>query len=239
MELIKNTTKSNMENKHEILLGLTTTPASDWRGKVEEMKRFGIKRIALFPTFLGVNERRELYSLLDQIDGLQIPHVHLREEDMEVWEMQWFETHAAEVFNVHMGKFQNEVLEKYRDRIYIENHTIRSIPENQIERVAGICLDFQHWQYAKRSCPIVAKKTEKYAQKFSVGCCHMSAYPKLRNSVTRFFKGLSGHSMISLDEMDYLKKFKPYFPKLMSIELENSFEQQLEVKKYLEKILEI
>jgi len=38
--------------KRNILLGLTTTPRSDWRGKVEEIKKFKIKELALFPTFL-------------------------------------------------------------------------------------------------------------------------------------------------------------------------------------------
>ncbi|MDD5464316.1 MAG: hypothetical protein PHP62_04145, partial [Candidatus Moranbacteria bacterium] len=66
--------------KHEILLGLTTTPKSDWRGKVEEMKKFGIKQIALFPTFLKIDDRKELYKLLEDIDGLEIPHVHLRDD---------------------------------------------------------------------------------------------------------------------------------------------------------------
>mgnify|MGYP000054681782 CR=1 FL=1 len=55
-----------MENKHEILLGLTTTPNSDWKGKVEEMKKFGIKKIALFPTFLPIEKRKEFENNLSR-----------------------------------------------------------------------------------------------------------------------------------------------------------------------------
>ena len=227
--------------KHEIVLGLTTTPASDWRGKVEEMKKFGIKRIALFPTFLKIEKRKELYNLLEEIEGLVIPHVHLRAQDMQEWEMEWFEKHGAVAYNVHMGKHSNDTLEKYKDKIFIENHISKTIPQDQLEKSAGICLDFQHWHRAKKINPDVAKKTEKYAKKYAVGCCHISALPngKPWNIIRRMLKRVGGHYMMSLDEMDYVKQYAEYFPKYMSIELENSFEQQLGVNAYLEKILEL
>jgi hypothetical protein len=231
--------KNKSGSKHEILLGLTTTPASDWRGKVGEMKKFGIKRIALFPTFLSAHQRKELYKLLEDIDGLKIPHVHLRAQDMEEWEMKWFQQRGTEVFNIHMGEHDNDILKKHKDKIYVENHVYKSIPENQLKNNAGICLDFQHWQRAKKGCPIVAENTQKYAEQYHVGCCHMSALPKWKNKLFRMFKRVSGHYMCSLDEMDYLKNFIPYFPKLMSIELENSFAQQMKVKAYLEKLLNL
>lgn len=227
--------------KHEILLGLTTTPASDWRGKVEEMKKFGIKRIALFPTFLGVKDRKELYNLLEEIEGLQIPHVHLRAQDMHDWEMEWFKKYGAKVFNVHMGKHVKSfnTLYPYVDKIFVENHIHKSIPEDQLKNAAGICLDFQHWERAKKSCPSVAKKTLEYAENYKIGCCHISALPKWKNTLNRIFKRVGGHYLISLDEMDYMLNFKQYLPTYVSIELENSFEQQLEVKRYLEKILDL
>lgn len=226
--------------KHEILLGLTTTPHSDWRGKVEEMKKFGIRRIALFPTFLNVEQRKELYILLEGIEDLEIPHVHLREEDMEAWEMEWFEARGALAYNIHMGKSENDALKSYREKIFIENNPFKSISEDQFESCAGICLDFQHWQVAKKINKKVAQKSEQHAKRFPIGCCHMSALPKWKNMIPRLMKGgVSGHYMFSLDEMDYLKNYSEYFPKFMSIELENSFEQQLEIKTYLEKLLEI
>lgn len=70
--------------KHKILLGLTTTPKSDWREKVKEIEKFGIKELALFPTFLSPDERKELYTLLEKTKIKNIPHVHLR-DDMEEW----------------------------------------------------------------------------------------------------------------------------------------------------------
>lgn len=226
--------------EHEILLGLTTTPHSDWRGKVEEMKKFGIKRIALFPTFLDIEKRKELYALLAEIQDLEIPHVHLREEDMEAWEMEWFEARGVVAYNTHAGNYKNEAIVPYAKKVFIENHPLKAISQDQIELYAGICLDFQHWHLAKKIKPDVARKTELNANKFKIGCCHMSAMPKWKNIIFRFIAGeQEEHYMQSLDEMDYLKSYSDFFPPLMSIELENSFEQQLEIKAYLEKILDI
>jgi hypothetical protein len=237
VEHMKNIMQNNIKNKHEILLGLTTTPNSDWRFKVEEMKKFSIKRIALFPTFLSIHKRKELYKLLDEIRGLKIPHVHLREQDVQQWEMEWYFNHGAEVFNIHMGEHNNNVLKKYKDILYVENHIHKSIPEKQLQKNAGICLDLQHLERAKKECGVVASKTEEYAKRFTVGCCHISALPKLKNILYRLFKHAGGHYMFSLDELDYVGQYQQYLPYYISLELENSFEQQLKAKSHLEHLL--
>jgi hypothetical protein len=225
--------------QHEILLGLTTTPASDWKGKVEEMKKFGIKRIALFPTFSPVKKRKELYTLLEKIDGLVIPHVHLRAQDFEQWEIDWLLAHGTEVFNVHGGRHTNPVLKTIKHKLYIENHMHVCIGEEQLRDNAGICLDFQHWERAKKHFPVVAQKTEEYAKSFTIGCCHVSPLPKFKNVLKRIVKRLGAHYMCSIDELDYMQSYKQYLPKYISIELENSFKEQLEAKAYLEKLLQI
>jgi hypothetical protein len=239
-------TKSNMQNKnknkHEILLGLTTTPRSDWRGKVKEMKKFGIKRIALFPTFLDIKERKELYALLDEIKGLKIPHVHLRAQDTEDWEMAWYEKHGAKVYNIHTGKHVNTlaVLKPYKEKIFIENHPGKAIAEAELKKSAGICLDFQHWARAKQGHPSVAEKTEYYANNYAIGCCHLSPLPKGKNLLWRLIKMVGGHYRISLDELDYIGQYQQYLPEYISLEQENSFKEQLAAKKYLEeKILRL
>jgi hypothetical protein len=225
--------------QHEILLGLTTTPGSDWKGKVEEMKKFGIKRIALFPTFLPVEKRKELYNLLEEIDGLVIPHVHLREQDFEQWEIDWLISRGAQVLNIHAGKHSNPVLETVKDKMFIENHITTYIKEAQLKENAGICLDFQHWERARRKFPVVAEKTERYAKLFTIGCCHISPLPKFKNIWLRILKRVSGHYMCSLDELDYMAAYRDYLPQYISLEIENSFEQQLKAKRYLEKLLQI
>jgi hypothetical protein len=225
--------------KHEILLGLTTTPASNWKEKCREIKTFEIKKIALFPTFLKIADRKILYGLLDEILDLEIPHVHLRAEDMEEWEMDWFEKKGAVVYNLHPSKDATPELEKYNKKIYIENHPSREILEQSFKKYAGICLDFQHWEIAKKKNISVAEKTQYFADNFKIGCCHISALPTWKNFFKRLLNGTGGHYMMNLDELNYIKKYHKYFPQYLSIELENSFTEQLKVKAYLEKILDI
>lgn len=224
-----------MENKnHEVLLGLTTTPKSDWKGKVGEMKQLGIKRVALFPTFLGIEKRKELYDLLDDIDGLEIPHVHLRNQDMEEWEMTMFEEkYKTQFYNIHVNCQVNGYLEKYKSKIYVENH-FKKFDENHLKNFAGICLDVQHMERSKLEAPLASRQMSDLLEKYEVGCCHISSLPKIKNTLQRLLKGVAGHYMISLDEVDYVRKYKAFLPQLVSIELENSFERQMEVKKYLE-----
>lgn len=258
MEHIRNTTSSNMKNKsgdkHEILLGLTTTPASDWRGKVEEMKKFGIKRIALFPTFLEVDQRKELYKLLEDIEGLEIPHVHLR-NDMELNEIEYFKfKYKSQFFNIHPENnkysFSEEFL-KYADQTYVEN--LIMIPtEGELNKYAGICLDFSHWEnnvrlkkkdYNDPSSEYNDSMLSRLA-KFSVGCCHVSSikqksYPDNFDIKNPGQEAFDDHLLCELSELDYMIKYQKYLPKYVSIELENSFAEQLKVKAYLEKLLNL
>ena len=137
-----------MANKN-ILVGLTTTKGSDWRTKSEEIKKFGIKEIALFPTGLRLEERKELYVLLEKTGLEKIPHVHLR-DDMEEWEMDFLvERYKTEVFNFHADEWGVKSLQydKYLDRMYVENFTeIDRCFADCVKKCAGICLDVSHWE---------------------------------------------------------------------------------------------
>ena len=88
----------------KILLGLTTiTPKEEWKNKVKEIDELGIKEVALFPTCLNLEERKELYRLLENTKLERIPHVHIREEDTESWELDYLvKRYKTQVFNTHM-----------------------------------------------------------------------------------------------------------------------------------------
>ena len=45
--------------------------------------------------------------------------------------------------------------------------------------------------------------------------------------------------MYDLSELDYVKKYVKYLSPICAIELENSFKQQLEAKKYIENIIRL
>lgn len=231
---------------HKILLGLTTTHASDWRGKVEECKKFDIAEIALFPTAIDFASRQELYKLLENSPVKNIPHVHLR-NDMEKEELDYLvEKFHTQVFNIHPRKNAHPFTKDYGKHIpniYVENSSF--VPEiEELEKWGGFCIDFSHWQ------DVVLKddrennfKMQEAARKFKIGCSHISAVGNVLGKVqdTKYpeiiYEEYSKHTLSDLKELDYMKNFIVYIPEFVSIELENSFKEQLEVKKYLEDLI--
>ncbi len=227
----------------KFLLGLTTTPGSDWRGKIKETKALKITEIALFLTGLKKEERKELYGLLDRSPVKNIPHVHLR-SDVDSLEMEYLlRRYKTKVFNHH--PFPQHLLEydlsKYFSIIFIENTEI--IPsEEELKKFGGICVDFSHWENANlTACPYYAGFEEK-VKKYKIGCGHISAIRKesgvYNNPMYPEWKGYyDNHYFNDLKELDYLKKYFRYLPEFVSLELENSFAEQLRAKKYLETII--
>lgn len=221
----------------KILLGLTTTPGSDWREKVAEMKRFGITEIALFPTFLEKPEREELYALLGGIPGLSVPHIHLR-DDMDEAELAFLEERFRPVaYNVHESVRDKERFLAYRDKTFVENH-FHSMDEGLLGNYAGLCLDTQHHHRAGRLFPPVhAQVRGLLSDGIAVGCCHISPYPLSGNAPARKRLGVDDHYLIDLSELDYVARYAEYLPDIVSIEMENAFEEQLRAKEALERII--
>lgn len=221
--------------KHRILLGLTTTPLSDWREKVKEIDRYGLREIALFPTFLNIESRKELYALLEKSCLAEILHVHLR-DDMEKWEIDYFRTRwNVRLFNIHSDWSFFERIREWgiEKQVYVENlHRIDDVFKKIVALSGGICPDFSHWEVHG------GKKGNGYEQligllgEFPAGCCHISS---IKNWFG-FFRD-DDHFLRQLNHLDYIKKYLPWLPEVVSIELENPFSKQLEVKKYLEKII--
>jgi hypothetical protein len=222
---------------HEILLGLTTTPASDWRRKINEIIQFDIKKIALFPTFLPIEERKELYVLLDTTGIEEIPHIHLRGQDMEKWELEMFiNKYKTQFFNVHLRDVESPVLKEYEHMTYMENSHY-PFNEDKIKICAGICLDISHCEEGRIWKNSTLDPLYEIIDRYPIGCCHVSAVKLKKLEILNTIFGVSRHTLKALNEVDYVAKYKKYLPRYISLELQNSFEQQLEIKKHLEKKL--
>jgi len=230
--------------KCKILVSLTTTYKSNWRAKIDEIKKFNIEELAIFPTCLGIDERIELYELLVGTPVKNIPHVHIR-NDMEPWELEMLaEKYSTQVFNTHPEVARPLIndLSRFKDRIYVEN-VEKYLEEKDIDGFAGICLDFSHWEsfnlakgdtYDSLKDPIFG-----LIEKYPVGCSHISAIrtiPSEEEGVHDRHR-FSYHMLETLDELDYMKKYLKYLPGYASIELENSLEEQLKIKIYLEELI--
>lgn len=234
----------------KILLGLTTTPGSDYKAKINEAKLLCIKEVALFLSGVGLEKRKELYKLLENSFIKSIPHVHLR-DDMQLWELKYLEKKfAVKVFNIHNKNdphnFYGFDFGDYRNRIYVENIiSVDSIPaEDELSNFAGLCIDFSHWQDALAlGVESYDGEIRKMANKFPIGCAHISAVGDkiLERRDATFsdivYRHYSKHFFNNLSELDYLGKYVEFIPELASLELENSFEEQLKAKRYVEKMI--
>lgn len=236
----------------KILLGLTTiTPGGEWKNKVKEIDELGIKEIALFPTCLNPAERKELYKLLENTKLERVPHVHLR-SDMELFELDYLTRRfKTEVFNVHSENNHFPPLIDYKKyskkNIYVENAGGNAPTRNDLEKYAGLCLDLSHWQSVALEDGEQAEEymeIRKLAEINKIGVNHISAIKTkpvayYDRFIKRDFYVYDNHWLDELSEVDYAKKYKNYLADIISLELENSLRRQLEVKKYLEKILDL
>ena len=226
-----------METK-TILLGLTTTSGSDWRAKIREIDRLKIGQIALFPTCLESGEREELYRRLQETKLASIPHVHLRGEDMMPAELDFLmNRYGTRVFNIHSpAEFPvNFDYSRFTDRIYIENTGF--VPtRRELKKFAGLCVDFTHWESGLMIKNRKYRDFRSLVERYPVGCCHVSAFS---GTLIDYDEGPSydDHCLRDFSALEYIRKYVRYFPDIVSIELENPLDEQLEVKRYLENLV--
>ncbi len=233
--------------KKKILLGLTTISKGLWKDKVKEIKRLGLKEIALFPTCLKPKERKLLYKLLERTGIKSIPHVHIRVQDFSGFELDYLVSKfKTKVFNIHNHDRTKDFLEKnkkYSQIIFLENTSDYKNFAKVLKLCGGICLDLSHYEdHANFMKPKEYEIFSKLLKVNKIGLNHISAISKKikvyhDNFSGKDYYGKNTHWFSDLSEFDYVKKYKKYLADIISIELENSLRKQLEVKRYLEKIL--
>jgi len=234
--------------KRKILLGLTTITPGQWKNKVKEIDELGIKEIALFPTCLNLNQRKILYKLLEKTGIRSIPHVHLREQDNESWELDYFvRKYGTKAFNVHNDSGIRRFLEtnkKYRKMIFLENTSASYENFTEILKLCGgICLDLSH--YYDRTFMMTGDQRrmfDKLLKLNKIGLNHISAVGKKimvhhDDFTGKDHYGYNKHWFENLNEFDYVKKYKKFLASIISLELENPLIQQVRVKNYLGKII--
>lgn len=232
--------------KRKILVGLTTISGDEWKNKIKEIDKLGIKELALFPTCLNAKQRKELYKKLEKTGLKRIPHVHIR-HDFESWELDYLvERFKTKAFNLHPYLESMEIInknKKHSHKIFVENLIDFKFFRQVAEMCGGICLDVSHWEdYGKKQKMKCYNNFLGYLKTKKIGCNHISGirekkYLHFSKKMDKEISSYSYHSLKNLEELDYVKKYKKYLSDIISIELENPFREQLEVKKYLEKII--
>ncbi|MFP4377149.1 MAG: hypothetical protein ACLFP4_08900 [Spirochaetales bacterium] len=223
----------------EIIPGLTTTKRDAIPAFFAALRSSERRRIALFPTVLDGAERRELYRALESVEGLHIPHVHLR-TDMQVDEIRYLqERFGAELFNIHPAASRHPfgpVPGEIAARVFVENVEVPPT-ESDLQAVGGMCPDYSHLESAR----IVGQTeyveaTELLLERYTIGCCHVSAIrPGERNE---WNGGPDFHTMRRVRDLDYMRGYRAFLPRRwVSLELENSLAEQEEAVRYLERLL--
>ena len=230
------------------MVGLTTITGDEWKNKVKEIDKLGIKELALFPTCLDVKQRKDLYKRLEKTGLKIIPHIHIR-HDFESWEFDYLtKRYKTKVFNIHPYTEMIGLLgknTKYKNKIFVENLFDFTHFWTVTDNCGGVCLDISHWEdYGVKQKKAGYNDFVKRIKKLKIGCNHISGVSEKKNfyyysKIKKKVGNYSNHWLNDLNEMDYVKKYKKYLSDIISIELENSFKEQLKVKQYLEKILEI
>jgi len=220
----------------KILVTITTIYDPNWRKKIREIDELNIKEAALFLTGLNPQERKECYQLLRKTTLIKIPFVHLR-SDMAPWELKFLiKNYQSKIFNIH-SETQYPLkhnLSSYSNQIYIEN-TNCLLNEKELQKWAGICLDFSHLEDDRCLSPKRYRYNLKIIKKYPLGCNHISAVRKKISHHSQYGDVKSSHWIQDLAEVNYLKNFpKEFFSPVMAIELENSLKKQLKVKRYIE-----
>jgi hypothetical protein len=222
-----------------IIPGLTTTVRDRIPQFVADLRASDVRTIALFPTAIEPAERTRLYQELESIPNLLIPHVHARTDFTEA-EMDYLvERFKTEVFNIHPRANRHAfgpVPAQYSARLFVEN--VEEAPEDEeLAELGGICPDFSHLETARlHGKDEYVERVLRQLAAFRIGCCHVSAIrvgdPNPWNG------GWDHHSYVDLSNLDYLARYSRYLPdRWVSLELENSLDEQLAAIPYVERVL--
>lgn len=231
-------TKSRNNKTIRIYPSITTTK-NVWREQINEINKLNIKTVCLFPTGINHLKRKKLYKLLESSCVTKIPFVHIR-NDMDKQEIKYLiQNYNTKLFNIHSqsnGFFPlKHDLSEYKKIIYIET-TLAPIPDKELNKYAGICLDTTHVENQRIQKNKLYTRFLKSFEKYPIGIAHISAIkntPITKKGNAHFDK----HMFSNLSEFDYVENYIKFLPKTVALELENSIIEQLQAKTYIEKIV--
>lgn len=228
----------------EILLGINTSPKIDWRKNIERLRELNIKKVGAFPTYLELDERYEMYELLRKA-GTKVPVVHLR-HDLEIEEIEYLKKElSTHFFNIHpipeLIQKLKEAGSETRENIYLENgDSIEPKYFDYLKDFGGMCLDLTHyadqWLIQKEK---TYKKFSSELGKHKIGIVHLSALSDELFTQSDGWKVYERHRFDKLSQLDYIKDHKDLLEKsdVVVLELENTIDEQIEARKYIEDLL--
>lgn len=223
-----------------ILLNLIIKPTLNWRDDINNLTILGITELALSFDSLTIDQRREVYRLLEPIGLKSIPLVHIT-SDFESWELDYLATtYKTNLFSLTTDNkallFITSSVD-YVENIILENPTTTKFSSLFTDEtlthalVSGICLDLKVLEQNRRS------NKKKYQTTIHVFDHHPLKATFIGPISNHWYKNLFNPKNItlsSLTELSYLKNIPTtYFAETIIINCDNSLEEQIEIKKYL------
>lgn len=170
---------------------------------------------------------------------------------MDISEVEYFiNKWQTKAFNIHSKKehAQKHDLGKYKKIIYVENHPPFCVQDKDhikreiklIKEYGGICLDASHLESDRLEGRSHYEEFIKLLKKYKCGCWHASAiYNQKSYDSDQDAMRFDHHIYKNLSDFDYLKRYEEFLPEFMALEVENTLAEQLEAKKYIEKLFGI
>ncbi|MDD3919126.1 MAG: hypothetical protein PHX52_00915 [Candidatus Pacebacteria bacterium] len=217
----------------------TLTTLVDYRKKIEEIKTLKLEKVCVFFTGLNIDERKTLFEEIKKTEIKEIPFAHIK-NDMSYEELDFLiKNYHTQRFNIHSEKEHSLIYDfsRYKDLIYIEN-VYASFTQEEINKWAGVCIDFSHLENDRLIRPEVFRKNIEIVKTNKIGCNHISAVQSKPYINNDGFERYDYHLADNLSDFDYLKKYdKSLFSDFCAIELNNEISFQLKAIDYVKKII--
>ena len=219
--------------KGRLIIGLTAKKGENWEGKLREINKLGVKRIALFTEEISRKNRIKLYSKLIDSCIKEIPLAHIR-KDTETKELVFLiKNFKTKYFNIHESSFKYlGKWKRFHKKLYLEMNYDNKVPKDVVvKKIGGFCIDLSHFKASEEKFTedfkyvMKRKNIHKYFK-----CNHLNGYS--------YKKNCDVHRVNSIKDFDYLKTLPKFlFGNVIALEMYNSVKEQLKYKKYLTKLL--
>jgi len=221
-----------IKSNFKTYVSVTGKETIDWQSKLEEINRLGLEEVAVFIEWFEKEERPHLYKFLLKSSIKKVPLVHLR-HDSDKEDIKFFiKNYKTQHFNIHEDHFG--ILDQwagYEDKLYLEMNYNDQIPKDtKVKDIGGFCVDLSHLKSAIARGSEEATYTLLKKGKINFACNHLNGYDPI---IKR-----DKHNVTDLKDFDYLTTLPKFvFGNIIAIETNNSIKEQLEFKKYLDKLL--
>lgn len=227
----------------KIFFGLVCSPPYNWQAKFESLATLQVTELGLFLLGVPLATRREIYRRLEKSSVVKIPYVQLPldADDSEIeYIVQKYKTSIFSLPPIAESYTIASRRASAPQTIVIQNPSpdIKNSEFNEeaLARpgVAGICLDTATLEADRLHRPKLYQ-TNLFALDHHPVLCSLIS-PVSHSLLSRFTGNPS--RLTNLNSLRYLHNIVPkYLATTLILKLDNFFDEQLEVKQYLETIL--